>query len=101
MEPLTEFFVIRNKDGEYYKPSNGKFWKSDMKRAKIYTKIGHAKCAITTKMDQFDSLSKCKWLKPTEEQLHEYSKFNGCEIIKVGFMHPSPSEYVRYTQGKD
>lgn len=101
MESLTEFFVIRSKSGEFYKPTYGeKFWKPTMKKAKVYTNIGHAKCAITTKMEHYIHLKTSNWVKPSKEELDAYSKFEGCQIIKMGFMH-SADESVRYTQGID
>jgi hypothetical protein len=95
---MTDFFVIRNKNGEFYKPTyHGNVWKPTMKKGKVYTNISHAKCAITTKLDHYNNLSTYKWLNPSKSDLDMYSKFKDCEIVKIGEMNGINEEIV-YTQ---
>lgn len=80
---MTELFYIRNRKGEYYNPK-GDLWRSSVKKAKIYTNIGYAKCAITTKMEHYGHISNPNsWVIPSKQELEEYELFTDCEIVKM------------------
>jgi len=62
-----EFFAVRSKDGKYFRSvgfGGGKNWVDDIKKAKIYPKIGQARARVT-------------WFKAN------YPDFGVADIIKI------------------
>lgn len=51
MEPLLEIYAVQNQDGKWFRAKgmngSGKTWVDDLKKAKIYPKIGPARRTIT------------------------------------------------------
>lgn len=78
-------YAIQSGD-EWYKPHYGdKFWHKDLKRAKIYTNVGHAKSTITYKLETLNSL----YRHYNQRWPHSYAahaKFRSAKIVEVGTM---------------
>jgi len=84
---MIAIYAIRSKDGMWYKPNGyNKFWNKEFKKAKIYTKIGHAKCAITNKLDEWNSWKSKSGFVPYKdsEERESYKKFQDAEIVIIG-----------------
>ena len=81
---MTAIYAIRSKDGMWYKPNSyQRFWNKEFKKAKIYTKIGHAKAAITYKKDEWESWKRSSYVHSPKERA-AYKKFFDAEIVVVG-----------------
>lgn len=81
---MATLYAIRcTTTGEWYRPSplKERMWHTEFKRAKIYTQLGHAKSAITSKRQDWDYFAKNCCL-PEERQA--YKKFLDAEIVPVG-----------------
>ena len=83
-----KLYAIKSKDGFYYKPRFGdKFWRTELKSAKIYTRKGHASSALTLRLSEraqlMGSMFREKWGK---ESRVAYEKFVDAEIVEVGDM---------------
>ena len=81
------FYVIRSSDGLFYGKNFG--WVDSIKRAKVYTQIGHAKCALTNKLSEWDSITRHASHFGQRNRFEEgvpeyYSKFDGAKIMKIG-----------------
>lgn len=67
MEPILKLYAVRNKDGKYFRAKGfggyGDTWVDDIRKAKIYPKIGQAK-------------SRCTWF------ANEYPKYGIPDVIE-------------------
>lgn len=86
---MATLYAIQALDGMYYKPRYGDdFWRPSVKQAKIYTKKGFAKSAITYKLEEFEYISNqrdygySRW----PHSYDAFKKFLTAQIVEVGQM---------------